>query len=110
MIRVVKYFEKRHVVSALTLEAARGVRLQPNKRHVVSPLEEVIQEELQKKSTAQKLRGHSPEQVRQIKAKNLRLTKEAEGYKEAQVGRNWISDSLDLDREIRRIAREKVLA
>jgi hypothetical protein len=41
VMKVVKYFEKRHPVSASMPEAAPSVRLEQNKRHPVSPYQEV---------------------------------------------------------------------
>ena len=55
-----------------------------------------------KTKPAQIQRGsHSPEEIRQIEAKQDRMRKEADAKRDSQVGRNWISD------QIAAIAKEK---
>jgi hypothetical protein len=60
-----------------------------------------------KESTAQPRRDHSPELIRRIEAKNGRLSKEAEAFREAQAGRNWISENLEIQRRLKAIAAKK---
>jgi len=95
LIRVVKYFHKAHGDALYTPEGAPGCALRPQKAHGDATYQEVLQEELHKKKPAQPRRGHSPELIRQIEAKQRRLEKEADAWREGQVGRNWMSDQLE---------------
>jgi hypothetical protein len=95
LIRVVKYFQKANGDSPSMPKGAPGFALSPQKANGDSPYQEVLQEELHKKNTAQPRRGHSPELIRQIEAKQRRLEKETDAWREGQVGRNWMSDQIE---------------
>lgn len=108
-IKVVKYFEKASVVSPSSSEGVCGVALSAQKASVVTPYQEVKQEELQEKNTAQVRRVHTPEQIRQIEAKQKRLQDESELRKELYVGAGPVCVVPSLKAQIAEIARRKSL-
>jgi hypothetical protein len=109
-IRVVKYFEKASAVSPSTNKASTVSPSWVEKASVVTPYQEVMQEEKIRRKPAQPRRGsHSPEQIRQIEAKQKRLQVEVEIARELYVGAGPMCADRELMAEVSKLAARKSL-